>query len=270
MPAPTALVTGASRGIGRATALALADAGFDVAITARTVRDGDPSARTGDGLVLPGSLESTAAEIEARGRRAVLVPLDLLDREALVPAVEAAIEGLGHLDVVVNNAIYVSPEGARPFLDTSPDELVNLVWGDFTAQLLLLQPMVAHMVGRGGGVVVNVGSGSGRYQLRRKIGQGGSALAYAAVKAGFHRVADRLANEYGDEGIRAYTIDPGYVATERAQLLVADVASRGVDPSVVGAAIAWLATLGPTEADNGSYHEAQDIARRLGLLPAPD
>ena len=270
MSSPTAMVTGASRGIGRATALALADAGFDVAITARTVKEGDPTAATRDpGVTLPGSLESTAAEIEARGRRAVKVPLDLLDRDALWPAVDAAVAGLGHLDVCVNNAIYVSGDGPKAFLDTDPEDIVKLVWGDFTAQLLLLQRTVGHMVERGGGTVVNIGSGSGRYKLRRPIGKGGSALTYAAVKAGFHRVADRLANEYGEAGIRAYTVDPGYVATERTQLLsnLADVASRGVDPSVVGASIAWLVTTGADEVDNGSYHEAQDIARALGLLP---
>ena len=273
MASPTALVTGASRGIGRATAIALAGAGFDVAITARTVREGDPTAHTRDPAVtLPGSLESTAAEIEALGRRAVPVPLDLLDRDALWPAVDAAVEGLGHLDVVVNNAIYVSGEGPKAFLDTDPEDIVKLVWGDFTAQLLLLQRMVAHMVDRGGGIVVNIGSGSGHYKLRRPIGRGGSALTYAAVKAGFHRVADRLANEYGDVGIMAYTVDPGYVATERTQLLsdLSDVASRGVDPSVVGESIAWLVTRGTHEVDNGSYHEAQDIARLLGLLPSAD
>jgi NAD(P)-dependent dehydrogenase (short-subunit alcohol dehydrogenase family) len=70
----TVLVTGASRGIGRATAIAFAEAGFDVAITARTVVDGDPSSLTDDGKVLPGSLASTAAAIEALGQRAVQVP----------------------------------------------------------------------------------------------------------------------------------------------------------------------------------------------------
>jgi hypothetical protein len=130
----TALVTGASRGIGRATAIAFAEAGFDVAITARTVVDGDPTALTDDGKVLPGSLASTAAAIEALGQRAVQVPLDLLDRDALVPAVESAISGLGHLDVVVNNAIYVTGGGPKHFLDTDPDDLVNQMRGDLTAQ----------------------------------------------------------------------------------------------------------------------------------------
>ena len=177
----TALVTGASRGIGRATAVAFAEAGFDVAITARTVVDGDPSSLTDDGKVLPGSLASTAAAIEALGQRAVQVPLDLLDRDALVPAVESAISGLGHLDVVVNNAIYVTGGGPKYFLDTDPDDLVNQMWGDLTAQLLLLQPQVAHMVSRGGGVVINIGSGSGKWKLKFPIGQGGPQLAYCAA-----------------------------------------------------------------------------------------
>jgi len=265
----TALVTGASRGIGRATAIALAQAGFDVAITARTVVDGDPTAVTDDGKVLPGSLASTAAAIEAFGQRAVQIPLDLLDREALVPAVESAISGLGHLDVVVNNAIYVTGGGPKYFLDTDPDDLVNQMWGDLTAQLLLLQPQVAHMVTRGGGIVINIGSGSGKWKLKMPIGSGGPQLVYCAAKAGFHRAADRLAFEYGDQGIVAFTVDPGFVATERTKMVteLGEIAARGVEPSIVGEAIVWLATTGATTEKNGSYHEAQEIARNLGLLP---
>lgn len=269
MTNPTALVTGASRGIGRATAIALAEAGFDVAITARTVNDGDVSARTADGAVLPGSLASTAAEIEALGRRAVQVPLDLLDRDALVPAVQSAIDGLGHLDVVVNNAIYVSSGGPKHFLDVSPEDLEKQLWGDLTAQLLLLQPQVAHMVANGGGVIVNVGSGSGRYRLSMPIGQGGPQLSYCAAKAGFHRAADRLAFEYGDRGLVAFTIDPGFVATERTRMVteLEAIASRGVEPIVIGRTIAWLVTDGVAVTDNGAYLEGQTLAREIGLLP---
>ncbi|MEX1218379.1 MAG: SDR family oxidoreductase [Acidimicrobiales bacterium] len=265
----TALVTGASRGIGRATAIALAEAGFDVAITARTVVDGDPSALTADGKMLPGSLATTASEIEALGQRAVSVPLDLLDRDALVPAVQSAIDGLGHLDVVINNAIYVASGGPKHFLDLNPEDLEKQMWGDLTAQLLLLQPQVRHMVSRGGGVVINIGSGSGKWKLKMPIGSGGPQLAYCAAKAGFHRAADRLAFEYGDQGVVAFTVDPGFVATERTKMVseLGEIAAQGVEPSVVGAAIAWLATTGAATEENGSYHQAQDIARAIGVLP---
>ena len=268
MAVRTALVTGASRGIGRATAIAFAEAGFDVAITARTVNEGDPTALTAAGSLLPGSLASTAAEIEARGRRAVQIPLDLLERGALVPAVQSAIEGLGHLDVVVNNAIYVTGGGPKHFLDQSADDLEKQLWGDLTAQLLLLQPQVAHMVERGAGVVVNIGSGSGRWKLKMPIGQGGPQLAYCVAKAGLHRAADRIAFEYGDAGVRAFTIDPGFVATERTRMVteLGAIAAAGVEPSVIGAAIVWLATDGVAVHENGAYLEAQAIARELGLL----
>jgi len=265
----TALVTGASRGIGRATAIALAEAGFDVAITARTVNEGDATARTATGALLPGSLASTSAEIESRGRRAVQIPLDLHDRAALVPAVLSAIDGLGHLDVVVNNAIHVTGGGPKAFLEQSPDDLEKQLWGDLTAQLLLLQPQVAHMVERGTGVIVNIGSGSGKWRLTMPIGQGGPQLAYCAAKAGFHRAADRIAFEYGGAGVTAFTVDPGFVATERTRMVAEldAIAAQGVEPAVIGAAIAWLATDGVSVHENGSYHEAQTIARELGLLP---
>ena len=133
----TAMVTGASRGIGRAIALALAEDGYDVAITARTVREG--TGRSG----LPGSLESTAAEIEMLGRQALSVPLDLLDRDALLPAVEGVLTSWGHLDVLVNNAIFVADGPDEPFAEADPQALESRIFANLTAQLLLTQPAAA-------------------------------------------------------------------------------------------------------------------------------
>ena len=270
MTAPTALVTGASRGIGRAVAIALADAGFDVAITARTVHDDDPLAVDPDTAVaLPGSLDATAAEIRVRGRTAVSIRLDLLDRDALAPAVDVAIDGLGRLDVLVNNAVYVGPGGQDRFLDSDPDELANRVEGNITAQLLITQRAVTHMIGQGGGLVLDISSAAGQFTPRHPVGEGGWALSYAVTKAGFHRLADMLAVECGEAGIRAFNLNPGFVATERVLAVeaLAFVAQQGIAPAIVGQVVAWFADAGHRQFDNGSYHQVPDLARDLGLLP---
>jgi NAD(P)-dependent dehydrogenase (short-subunit alcohol dehydrogenase family) len=270
LTSPTALVTGASRGIGRAIALALADAGFDVAITARTVREGDCTAfEPIGGTRLPGSLESTASEIERSGQRAVLIPLDLLDLDALAGAVDASVAGLGHLDVLVNNAIYVGPGGQRRFLETEPGELARRVVGNVTAPLLLTQRAVTHMVGRGTGLVLDISSDAGQRTPQHPVGEGGWALSYAVTKAGFHRMADMLALECGHAGVRAFNLNPGFVATERvlASEELAFVAGRGIAPEVVGRVVAWFVTTGQHRFGNGSYLHVRELANQLGYLP---
>ena len=178
------------------------------------------------GAPLPGSLDSTASAIEACGRRAVPIRLDLLDLDALAPAVDSAIAGLGHLDVLVNNAIYVGPGGHRRFLETEPDELARRVFGNITAQLLLTQRVVAHMVGRGGGLVLDISSAAGQLTPRHPVGEGGWPLSYAVTKAGFHRIADMLALECGDAGVRAFNLNPGFVGTERVRASRAGLRGR--------------------------------------------
>src|SRR5690349_25037112 len=107
-----AFVTGASRGIGKACAVRLAAAGFDVAVTARTVREGEErdhssTVRKSDTRPLPGSLSSTADLVEAEGRRALVLPADLLDRASLGAAVATVLERWGSIDVLVNNGRYI-------------------------------------------------------------------------------------------------------------------------------------------------------------------
>ena len=105
---PVALVTGASRGIGRCSALALAEAGCDVVIAARTIREGDgrshpsSSKSAAEPLAIPGSLETTAAEIEARGRQSVTVRMDLMNEQSVADAAKAALEAFGAPDLGPN------------------------------------------------------------------------------------------------------------------------------------------------------------------------
>ncbi len=269
----TALVTGASRGIGKAVAIALARAGYDVAITARTVNEGDPSSIAPEGgTSLPGSLATTALAIEAIGTRAVPVALDLLQLDSLASAVDTAIDGLaGRLDVLVNNAIYVGPGGELRFGDCSPDDLVRRVTGNVTAQLIITQRVLQHMLENGGGTIVGVTSAAGQNTPCKPVGEGGWSLAYAVTKAGFHRIADMLMVEYGDRGIRSFNVNPGFVATERVVAAGGQlefVAKRGIAPGVIGTAIASL--IDDEAVVNGGYLQALDRAIELGLVePRP-
>ncbi len=264
----TALVTGASRGIGKGVAVALARAGYDVAITARTVNEGDASSIAPEtGRSLPGSLATTAAEIESHGARAVSIPLDLLELDTLATAVDAAVAGLGgHLDVLVNNAIYVGHGSDQLFADCDPDNLIKRVTGNVTGQLLITQRALQHMLAGGGGTVCDVTSAAGQVTPRAPVGHGGWPLAYAVTKAGFHRIADMLVVEYGDRGIRAFNVNPGYVATERvvaAGEQLDFVAKYGITPDIIGIAIADL--IDDPSVPNGGYVQALDRARELGL-----
>jgi NAD(P)-dependent dehydrogenase (short-subunit alcohol dehydrogenase family) len=266
----TALVTGASRGIGKGIAIALARAGYDVAITARTVADGDPSAiapETGD--LLPGSLATTADAIRACGASAVPVRLDVLELDALATAVDHAVAGLGgRLDVLVNNAIYVGGGSGQLFADTEPDDLIKRVTGNVTAQLLITQRALHHMLPVGSGTICNITSGAGVNVPDAPVGEGGWALAYAVTKGGFHRIADMLTVEYAGRGIRAFNVNPGYVATERvvaAGARLEFVARFGVSPEVIGTAIAHL--IDDPSVPNGGYVQAYQRAKALGLVP---
>ncbi len=260
----TALVTGASRGIGKAIALALAGDGWDVAITARTVREGE--SRRDDDLApapLPGSLETTAEANGALGRRAVYLPLDLLDRESLVPVAQRAIEELGHVDLLVNNAIFVGPGNHDRFLDIEPGVLEKRLFGNLTAQLLFTQPILRHMVARGRGTILGITSGAGLRPPPAPPGEGGWAIGYGCSKGGFHRMAGHIAVEYGDRGIRALNLQPGPVVTERVQAAGAAlewVRRQGLPPETIGRVVVHLLEEGDRY-PNGATIEARDVAQ---------
>jgi NAD(P)-dependent dehydrogenase (short-subunit alcohol dehydrogenase family) len=269
----TAIVTGATRGIGRATAIALARRGYDVVVTGRTVHEGDAAKRPeADALpelrTVSGSLDSTVAAIEAAGRRAIPLVLDLLDRDSLQPVAEQAIAALGHVDVLVNNAIYVGPAGERRFLDTPPDEIEKRVMGNVASQLIFTQPILRHMVARGGGVIANVTSAAGYLKPHAAIGEGGWALTYGVSKAGLHRIVAQMLIEHADDGIVAFNLQPGAVATER--VLAAGeklefVAKHAAPVDKVGEAVARIVD-DPSAFDNGANVQVQDVAKEWGIL----
>jgi NAD(P)-dependent dehydrogenase (short-subunit alcohol dehydrogenase family) len=258
---PVALVTGASRGIGRAIAIALAEVGFAVAITARTVTENDVHDDVG------GSLENTGATISERGGRFQILRLDLLDREALAPTVDSVVQRWGRLDVLVNNAIYVGPENDLRFIDVDPIELERRLFADLTAPLLLSQRAAQVMRAQGGGTIVNVTSGVATTNPIAPIGDGGWALSYGCAKGGLHRAAGIIACELAADGIRCFNLQPGMVATERVRATPSyrHIAENGKEPSVVGAAVVWLLSQSDGTVANGRTLSVDDIVH---LLPA--
>ena len=246
--AKVAFVTGASRGIGRASALALADAGFDVVITARTVHEGEgrsePSSVRESVVALPGSLETTAREIEQRGRRALAIAMDLLDAGAVIAAPARALAEWGRIDVLFNNAIHQGATLER-ILDLTREGVLDLVTANYVHQLLLIQQVVPHMLERGSGRVINMVSASARLDPRAPAGEGGWGIAYSASKAAFGRVAGGLEAEFAGRGVRAFNVDPGNVVTEKRRAMnpVDQFSAYGSDPPEATAqVVAWLAS----------------------------
>ena len=264
-----AVVTGASRGIGRATAIALADAGFDVAVLARTQHEGTAidDSDSGQGRALPGSLESTAAEIESRGQRALPLVADLLDRPSLTKAVDQALSELGRIDVLVNNAVHTGAGSMLRFVDTSIEQFETKVQANYLAPLVLIKAVLPSMLQRGGGTIVTVTSHTATNDPPAPVGNGGWGLAYAASKGAVHRVAGILAVELGDRGITAYNLDPGNVATERMAVNAGDLglgAYRAAPPTAPAAAIAWLVS-NTGEVPNGSTVKGLRLVLERGL-----
>jgi NAD(P)-dependent dehydrogenase (short-subunit alcohol dehydrogenase family) len=272
---PVALVTGASRGIGKAIAVHLAGAGYDVAIGARTVHEGEEREHSStvsrsNTRALPGSLDTTAALVEERGARALSVYLDLLDRSSLPAAVDTVLGKWGRVDVLVNNGRYVGPGHMDQVLDTPVELLDRHLEANVMAPVILAKLVLPQMVERGDGVIINLASASGAMDPPSAAGSGGWGLGYGMSKGALHRMAGILAVELGDLGIRAYNLSPGFIATERITIDMAEFgfdASAGAPPDVVGAVAAWLVTAPEAQPRNGEWIEAQALCRELGLLP---
>jgi NAD(P)-dependent dehydrogenase (short-subunit alcohol dehydrogenase family) len=274
---PVALVTGASRGIGRAGALALAAAGFDVVVSARTVKEGDGvsqarSVRDGrDTSVVPGSLERTAEEIEALGRRALIVPMDVLDRNSVVALPAVVLDRWGRIDVLFNDAIYQGVGTLDRVADLTPESMLNVLTGNFVHQVLLIQGVLPAMIERGGGTIINMVSGSARLDPPAAPGEGGWGILYSASKAAFGRVAGGLNAEYLDAGVKSFNVDPGNVVTEAPRANQPEdeyAAAFGSEPAdATGKVVAWLATDPGADRFLGKWIFAPKLCSDLGLLP---
>lgn len=221
-----AIVTGAGRGIGAATAVALAEAGADVVISSRTADD----------------LEKVAAQVATAGRRAEIVTADLDDTGAAALLVAAAVDTFGGVDIVVNNVGGTLP---RPFLDTTDGFLERAFHFNVTTAVALTRAATPVMLERGGGSVVNISSVMGRVAGR-------GYLAYGTAKAALAHATRLLAADLAPR-IRVNGLAVGAVATSALELVVDDDTLRGAmesatplrrlgQPEEVAAAVLFLAS----------------------------
>ncbi|HZG36343.1 MAG TPA: SDR family NAD(P)-dependent oxidoreductase [Gaiellaceae bacterium] len=208
-----ALVTGGSRGLGRADALTLARAGADVVIADIQV-ESDESTETAErygvlaqvakeqGIVYT---EATAQEIQALGRRAAAIKCDVTDRAQVQETVERVVAEFGSVDILVNNAGTL--DHAAQFLDQSPDLWERDLRVNLTGGFNCARAVWPHMRERGWGRIVNMASVAGT------LGGFGQA-SYSTTKAGILGLTRTLALEGGRHGITCNAIVPGIIGTE--------------------------------------------------------
>jgi NAD(P)-dependent dehydrogenase (short-subunit alcohol dehydrogenase family) len=226
-----ALVAGASRGIGAATAQAFAQAGAAVVLAAR------------DGV----ALEAVAQEIRGGGGRALAVPTDVGDEAAVKALVQAAVDTFGRLDVAFNNATDGPPPA--PLADVDAEGFDRAMRGNARATFLCLKYQIRALLRTGGGAIVNMASVAGVHGVANLAG-------YVAGKAAIIALTRVAALDYADQGIRVNVVAPGPILThhleaagpeaQRQAALATPMRRTGL-PHEVAAAVIWLCS------DQASY-----------------
>jgi len=259
-----AFVTGASRGLGKACAVELARAGFRVAVTARTLTAEDQRK-------LPGNLQATAEAISDIGGEALPVQLDLDDRDSVVAGVEAVMKTWGRIDVLVNNAFYQTRESQYSLVDMSMEHLDKQIRVNLLAPMFLAKLLLPQMLERGEGTIVDMVSGAGVCELNTPPGKREWGIGYGTSKIGMIEIAAMLASQFGERGIRAFSVQPGTVLTEQLEAALGDGTFRSDDfspPEYAALTIAWLATSPDAAALNGALICAPHFVHEMGLVGA--
>src|SRR5216684_2832152 len=195
-----AIVTGAGRGIGRSIALALAQAGADVAVTARTASD----------------LEQLVDEISTMGRRGLAVSCDVTSSEQVQSMATTAISGLGGVDILVNNA---GNAGSHKFLNHADDLWHRMLSVNLTSVYYVTKAFVPTLINQRGGRIITIAS------IASRVG-GQYIAAYTAAKHGVLGLTRALAVELLPYNITVNAICPGYVNTPMTDASVSNIAAR--------------------------------------------
>jgi len=269
-----AFVTGASRGIGAESAVALARAGYDLAITARTLGEGERHDHVGSDAPLPGSLQATADAVRAAGGEALALPADILDEAATVGTAEQALDHFGRIDLLFNNAVYQGQGNQERVLDVTREQLLAIYQGNVLTPLALVRTVLPGMVERGAGTIINMLSATATLDPPAPADAGGWGFAYPASKAALGRMAGALRAEHAGSGLRFFNLEPGTVITELMK-------QSGIDREIlkrfkpcpaaaIGAVVAWLAVNEPEESWRPTETlRGPAIAKALGLLDTP-
>jgi NAD(P)-dependent dehydrogenase (short-subunit alcohol dehydrogenase family) len=224
-----AIVTGASRGIGRALAVGLAEAGTAVVCAARTqVASESP---------LPGTIHETVDAIRANGGSALAVRCDIGVADDIMGLVAAAVGEFGHVDVLVNNAM--APTRA-PFVESSVDQWDESMRINVRSLFLTAKAVLPSMTARGGGSIINISSGAADPAV---TGLPPGFLTYSVAKAALERFSSALADELAAHNVAVNALRPGAVKTEMAvHELGADYDWSGWgEPEAVVPAVVFLA-----------------------------
>ncbi len=221
-----AIVTGASRGMGKQMALRLAKHGVNLVLAARTVEKGQSE--------WPGSLQETEREIRSHGVECTPVRCDLTQRKDVENLCQTALKKYGRVDILINNARYVGPGHFDPFLKLDIDTWEKNVNTNLMAPIIASRMCIPSMIENKTGMIISTTSSAATGKLGLP-GKGGMAMHYPITKLALNRFVQLLGEEMEEYGIPVIAMDPGGVLTERIELEVkarSGAVAAGIDPSV--------------------------------------